>query len=434
MSAITAELPEPRPAAPARSAAFYYGWVNLVLAALAMTATFPGRTHGLGMINKPMQAELGIGDVFHGALNFWSVLLGAAFCWPIGRLLDRFGTRSVLTATVAALGGVVIWMANVRTPTELFVSLTLTRGLGQGALSLVSMALVGKWFRRRIGTAMGVFSVLLAFGFIGVTLGIGAAVQTVGWRLAWLVLGWTLLGGLAPLSLLLVRSVPEGTRLADPLEFAAPEERSIVLPDASLAEALCSPAFWVFTLAASLFNLVFSGFTFFAQGVLEEQGFDQGTFTLVMAMLALSGIVFNLLGGWLSRSWPLGRLLAAGLFLLTVALAVFPLVRTTGGVLAFGLILGASGGVVTVVFFAMYNALYGRGRLGQIQGVAQAVSVFASALGPLLLAASRQWNGAHLFFFETAAAAAVPFAVACWLVPTGRRADERARGVHPSDH
>src|SRR5262249_47259299 len=37
---------------------FYYGWVNLTLAALAMTATFPGRTHGLGMINKPMQEEL----------------------------------------------------------------------------------------------------------------------------------------------------------------------------------------------------------------------------------------------------------------------------------------------------------------------------------------------------------------------------------------
>src|SRR5262249_52324313 len=29
---------------------FYYGWVNLVPAALAMTATFPGRTNGLAMI------------------------------------------------------------------------------------------------------------------------------------------------------------------------------------------------------------------------------------------------------------------------------------------------------------------------------------------------------------------------------------------------
>ena len=26
----------------------YYGWVNLLMASVAMTATLPGRTHGLG--------------------------------------------------------------------------------------------------------------------------------------------------------------------------------------------------------------------------------------------------------------------------------------------------------------------------------------------------------------------------------------------------
>ncbi len=53
------------------------------------------------------------------------------------------------------------------------------------------------------------------------------------------------------------------------------------------------------TLAASLFNLIFSGFTFFAEKILQH-GFNHDTFTLMMHMLALSGIVFNLLGGWLS--------------------------------------------------------------------------------------------------------------------------------------
>src|SRR5262245_57377178 len=148
----------------------YWGWVQVLLAALAMTATFPGRTHGLGLINKPLQQELGIGDVFHGGLNFWSVVLGAALCWPVGRLIDQFGTRRVLIGVVLALGLVVVWMSRVSSPVELFVCLTSTRALGQGALSVVSIALVGKWFQRRLGMAMGVFSVLLAIGFIAVTL------------------------------------------------------------------------------------------------------------------------------------------------------------------------------------------------------------------------------------------------------------------------
>ncbi len=215
---------------------FHYGWVNLVLAALAMVATFPGRTVGLSMINRPMQLDLGISDLFQGSLNFWSVLLGAAFCWPVGRLLDRFGVRLVLTVVVAALGCTVLWMSTVRQPWPLFISLTLTRGLGQGALSLVSIALVGKWFRRRIEMAMGVFAVLLAIGFIGVTVGLGESVKVYGWREPWAVLGWSLLVGLAPLSLLFVRSRPENGG-ADPGEFPPEIEMAGAANDAALIVA-----------------------------------------------------------------------------------------------------------------------------------------------------------------------------------------------------
>lgn len=56
-SAFRASLPKPMP--------FYYGWVMLILAALAMTATLPGRTHGLGLIVKPLTEDpgLNIGEV-----------------------------------------------------------------------------------------------------------------------------------------------------------------------------------------------------------------------------------------------------------------------------------------------------------------------------------------------------------------------------------
>ncbi len=57
----------------------------------------------------------------------------------------------------------------------------LVRGLGQGALSVVSVALVGKWFTRRLGPAIGVFTVLLAVGFVVGTVGLGEAVKAIGY-------------------------------------------------------------------------------------------------------------------------------------------------------------------------------------------------------------------------------------------------------------
>src|SRR5262249_42749110 len=188
---------------------FSYGWVNVVVAALAMSATLPGRTHGLGLVKLPLRTDLALDGATFDALNFWAVLLGSALCVPAGWLIDRLGARAVLTAVALALGASVLAMSRVTGPLGLLVTLTLVRGLGEGALSVVSMALVGKWFTRGLGPAMGVFTVLLAPGFIAGFAVLGLAVQDQGWRPAWAGLGLTLLVGLAPLGLLLARSSPE---------------------------------------------------------------------------------------------------------------------------------------------------------------------------------------------------------------------------------
>src|SRR4029077_15517058 len=87
----------------------------------------------------------------------------------------------------------VIVMAQVSEVMGLSVTMTLTRGLGQSALSVVSLALVGKWFARRLNYAMGIYSVLVGFGFIAAFPAVGHAVMAAGWRTAWLGVGAVLL-------------------------------------------------------------------------------------------------------------------------------------------------------------------------------------------------------------------------------------------------
>ena len=44
--------------------------------------------------------------------------------------------------------------------------------------------------------------------------------------------------------------------------------------------------------------------------------------------------------------------------------------------------------------------MFGRSHLGRIQGAAQALTVFASAIGPLLLAVCVSWTGSYQGMFR----------------------------------
>ena len=207
---MAAEEEHPIPVASASflRGSIYYGWVNVVMGAFAMTATLPGRTHGLGLITKPLLTDLRMDETLFGYLNGAAILLGTLVAWPIAWLVDRWGTRLVGGTVILGLGASVAAMSFVQDAWPLFICLFLVRALGQGALSVAATAMVSKWFSRRLGLAMGVFSMLLGIGFVASTPSFQYAVEQYGWREPWLYLGLVLLCGLGPLTLLLVRSAP----------------------------------------------------------------------------------------------------------------------------------------------------------------------------------------------------------------------------------
>jgi MFS family permease len=412
---VAAEHP---PTWPARLP-FYYGWVHVLLASIAMSATLPGRTYGLGLITEPLRADLGLGDLRFNWLNFWAIILGAVVVLPVGRLIDLLGTRIVLAGVATALGASVLLMSRSTDATELFIALTLVRGLGQGALSVVAISLVGKWFRRRAGVAMGVFTVLLSIGFVAPIFAVGEAVKSSGWRSAWAGVGMALLFGLVPLGLVFVRSSPEssGVQPDDPaLDAGQPEPMT-------LRATLRTPAFWVYSAAATLFNLTFSALTLDNVQLLEEHGLDGAKANdLILGVLMVSGLPANIIAGMLARRRPMGKLLAAGVAILAASLLFFPFVGTLAAAAIYAILLGVSGGVVTVIYFAVYGHTYGRLHLGSIQAVVQVLSVFASAIGPVILAKVRaERNGSTDVFFFAFAAVTMILAFAAWFVPVPKR-------------
>jgi MFS family permease len=61
--------------------------------------------------------------------------------------------------------------------------------------------------------------------------------------------------------------------------------------------------------------------------------------------------------------------------------------------------MGLGGGLIMVLFFSVWPRVFGRRDLGVIQGTAQALTVLASAVGPLLLAWCLDWTGSYRSIF-----------------------------------
>ncbi|HYE17208.1 MAG TPA: MFS transporter [Tepidisphaeraceae bacterium] len=442
MPALPLDYASPRP--PART---LLPWIQVVVAALAMVGTLPGRTMGLGLVATPLLQDLRLSEVDFGWINLIATLVGAAFALGFGQLIDRVGVRPVLVLNTLLLAAATYWMSRAAGFTDLAISLTLVRGLGQSALSVAALAIVGKWFTgRRLTLAMAVFAALVSILFVAAFAGVQAGVAAAAgppdpvtsrlphpevWRAAWAVIAYSV-AGLAVIGLFAARAAPvggsqieQGSDTADVPAAFGPQS-AIRDPQSgdsqfTLSQALATRAFWTLALACAAFNLIFSSISLFSQPILIERGFpDLQTFQAAMGLLLTAGLVANFLGGWLGSRVPLSKLLAAGMAMVTASLLILPYATTKAHIYAYASLMGLAGGVVTVVFFACWPKLFGRPHLGLIQGAAQVLTVLFSALGPLVLAWGKQSGSFSRTFLMMAPFVAI-LAVACWLVPVPRR-------------
>ena len=396
---------------------FYYGWVNLTVAALAMVATLPGRTQGLGLITESLLKDLQLDRVQFAQINLWATLIGSLFCIGVGRLVDRFGSRTVLVTVALGLGAVVLMMSNVSNILWIALLITLTRGLGQSALSVISLTIVGQWFVRRLSLAMAVYTVILSIGFMVAFPLVGASVATSGWRAAWGSIGAVILFAFVPLSGLLVRRTPESCGISLDGERVEQEKQTKEKANGyTLWQSLRTPAFWVFALSSSVYGLIASGIALFNESILAERGFDANVYYRTLVVTALTALVGNFLGGWLAAKWSMNRLMALAMGLLMASLLTLPHVSTFGQVVAYAVVMGIAGGFIIVLFFSFWSAAFGRAHLGKIQGAAQTMTVLASAIGPLLLAECVARTGSYAIMFYALASVVGILGLSAWFV------------------
>jgi MFS family permease len=385
-----------------------YGWVIVVLGALAMAATLPGRTHGLALITESLIKDLHVDRLDFAWINVIATLIGATFCLPFGWAIDRFGLRLTTTLLLVLTGGTAWLLVHLGGGfLPLLVVITLTRGFGQSALSVASITSVGKWFPKRSGPPMGVYAFLVGLLFASAFPLVGSVLRQQGWRTAWTAVSAVVALGIGPLVLLLMKEAP-------PPEASA--EAPVPVTGLTLPQALRTQAFWIFAGAAALYGLVSSGLGLWQQAVLAERGFGIGTYHQVLSVTFALALAAQLLSALFSSFLSLGTLNALAMFFYSGALAMIPFMSSPLTLWISACLMGLAGGIITVVFFAVWSQGFGQAQLGRIQAASQMLTVVASAVGPLLFESVHRHSGSYAPALLGLAPVVLVFGIAGWKV------------------
>lgn len=380
---------------------FFYGWVIVAVAMLAIFASGPAQSHMIGVFKLYIITDLQISNS-EFAWAYGSATLVAAFCLPMmGRFLDRVGARRMLTVVTILLSVTCLLFSIIGGFIWLALGFAALRFLGQGSLMLGASNMVSQWFHRRRGFALG----LLAIGFaISISFHTRAAqwlIELVGWREAWLWVGGITLLTLLPPIVLFVISKPEDVGLSPdgvaPGLAATAVEESMKGPavDLTLAQALRTPAFYI--IAASLFSLsmLVTALHFEQVSIFAAQGLTPEVATTISSVTAVTMILLMPTLGRMLDRFRTEYMFAGGLLVLALTLLSASQITDIWSAAVFAFAFGAANAVSMTYYTFMWPRYFGRRHLGSIQGTGQMIGVVGASIGPLPLALAQDYFGSY---------------------------------------
>lgn len=412
---------------------FYYGWVMLPIAMLAMIATSPGQTFGVSIFNPALRNALGLShSQLTGAYMFGTLLAAAPQPW-IGGLMDRFGLRRVMIAVVILLGLACLFMSQAGGLLMLFLAFFFLRLLGQGALGLMSTNTLAMWFQDRLGTVGGLMSAAVAGAIALIPPLILILINQFGWRSAYAALGVIVWIIMLPLLLLLYRNRPEdvgqhldGRPSADADHAESCDEPAATMPiprrqessSFTLSQARHTRAYWILLLLTAAWAMIVTAVFFNIIPVFSDQGLTAANAAATYTTLAVVMAATQLIGGILADRFRLNWL--AALCLLFIAAAIWTLSLASSLPLAhlYALLMGLGQGLFGAVNNTVWVRYYGRAHLGRIRGSVALAMVAGSSAGPFIMGATYDLSGSYqisLLFFM---AILLPLSIAAlWATP-----------------
>ncbi|NEO26418.1 MAG: MFS transporter, partial [Kamptonema sp. SIO4C4] len=345
----------------------------------------------------PIIDDLGLSRSVVSGLYTVATLLGSFSLPWIGRFIDRRGPRMAVIGIASLLALACVGMSRVQGIVTLGLGFMAIRGLGQGALGLVSIHAINLWFVRRRGLALSLSGIGFALGIAGFPLLIEALTQEFGWRWAYALLGGLVAVTILPLGGIIFRDRPEryGLKPDGLLEDSTSEDKLAAETNYTLAQARRTLTFWLFVAGNFCVASLGTGLIFHHYSIMAASGVERTVAALVFVPFGMVTAGSNLFSGLLMDRISPRLLLTVMLGVLATILLLAVRVNSSELMLLYGVLLGLMQGMNGLLQAGVYAYYFGRSHLGAISGLATTIAIGGTAFGPILFALSFDQLGSY---------------------------------------
>lgn len=387
----------------------YYGWRIAWAFAITQTIGYGVLTYAFGVFVKPMETELGWSRAETSLAFSIGLLVSGLVAYPVGRLVDRYGARWLMTGG-SVLGSLLVWAWSTVQSLGMFYLVWVGLGLASSAvLYAVSFTVLAVWFRHERPKAMLI--VTLAAGLAS-TIFIPLAswlLQSFGWRDATQILALILAIGTIPLHALVLRRSPQdlGLHPDGATEPLAPVQH------VSTGTAVRGATFRWLALAFSLSSFISMAVAAHLVPLLTERGYSAGLVATVAGSVGVMQLLGRIIYTPLAQRLSLFGVSAVFFSFYGIGLAML-LFSQTWTLWIFALFFGIANGTGSLSKAALVAETYGSRHYGSISGSMGTVSTITATFAPLGAGFLHDWQGNYSLLLWLLIAASVAAALATW--------------------
>lgn len=320
----------------------------------------------------------------------------------MGKMIDRFGPKSVIAGSAALMGSAFILSATITQLWQFFLYYGVLTAIGfSGCGSMANSVLVSRWYVKNRAKMLSRSSMGMNIGQLILLPLTGFLIASSSFRIAFVVLGLIMLVIVVPFVLIVVKNNPTDI---DQMPDGGPVTSFAEAKSVSLSEALKRREFWIATLGFATCGFTLYLVTMHLPNFAVDLGGEKSLGGQLLGIAALGSAVSMWMTGQLTRVMGKKNLL---IILYMVRLLAFIWLAVSPSIwqlYVFAVVYGISSMPIIPLVTGIIGDKFGKNAMGSILGFSWFIHQVFAALGVFLGGYLRTMTGNYELAFWLGAA------------------------------